>query len=520
VQWRNRSILAAALLMSAAPVLADPFAQITDRRFRQDVEMMSAAGLIRGPVDVWPMAWAQIDKGLDAAHDGRQLAPYLAAAVARVEALSDLAQQRAVVDVRVNVTNSPAVARDFNNTAREDFDGAAKVDLTAGNFSANVGVHYANGQRGNDYDFSPVQVAYVMGNWALYGGYTQIWTGPGQDGALLFSNSARPFPKIGIKRLVPDRIDFPLLKWLGPLSFDFFVGILDEQRDYPNQAIIGTHIAFEPVRGLTLGFSRMQQLCGEGRPCDFHTILKSFIGAGNADNPTAGDEAAFFAQPGNQIAGWNISYQHMFGQVAGKVYVEAEAEDSQHIVLEQYSRMVGTTWTGPYGVKGASWQLGLEYANTVASELFQGTSLSSSGNRIYPWSMYQNTLYYNGFTYNRMPIGYWTDGDSHNYSFSAAITDNNNRRWYGSARHVLLNEFELGNPPIGVIYPTGTREGQTQTYHVSANSETFDIFTVGVLLPTSIGDVTLEARGQTDSPNTPGYKDRQAQVEIGYRARF
>ena len=403
MRWRGGSICAALLLLTAAPALADPFAQITDRRFRQDVAMMSAAGLIRGPIDIWPMAWAQIDKGLDAAHDGRQLPPYLAAAVARVEALSDLAQHRAVVDMRVNVTNGAAVARDFNNTAREDFDGQAKVDLTAGNFSANLGVRYAPGQRGNDYDFSPVQVAVVMGNWALYGGYTQIWTGPGEDGSLLFSNSARPFPKIGLKRLVPDRIDFPLLKWLGPLSFDFFVGTLNEQRDYPNQIVIGTHIAFEPVKGLTIGLNRMQQLCGEGRPCGFTQILHSMIGFGNADNPTTGDQAAFFAQPGNQIAGWNISYQHLFGQVSGKIYVEAEAEDSQHIVLEQYSRMVGTTWTGPYGVKGATWQINLEYADTLASELFQGTALSRSGDRTYPGSMYQNSLYYDGFTYNRKP---------------------------------------------------------------------------------------------------------------------
>ena len=139
--------ITALLVTVAVPAIADPFAQITDRRFRQDIVTMKAAGLIIGPIDSWPMAWAQIDKGLDNAADGRVLAPDVAAAVARVGALSDLAHKSIVVELRANATNEAALARDFNGTAREQFDGSAKVDLTAGNFSANIGMRYAPDQR-------------------------------------------------------------------------------------------------------------------------------------------------------------------------------------------------------------------------------------------------------------------------------------------------------------------------------------------------------------------------------------
>lgn len=506
-------------MISAVPALADPFAQISDRRFRQDIQMMKAAGLIRGPIDSWPMAWAHIDQGLDAAHDGRAMAPHLAAAVARVEALSDLAKHDLVIDLRANVTNAPAVARDFNGTARQKFEGSAAVDVSVGAFSANLGVAVADGQLGRDYDLSPSQVAVVVGNWALYGGYTQQWFGPGEDGALLFSNSARSFPKFGIKRLVPYTINLPVLRWLGPVSFEIFGGVLNEQRDYPNQFIVGTRLSFAPTERLTIGLNRMQQLCGQGRPCSLSVIGKSFIGFGNADNPTPGNQAAFFAQAGNQIAGWDISYTRQFGQVTGKVYVEAEAEDSQNVLLEQYSRLLGTIWTGPIGSHGASWQFGAEYTNTIASQLFQGTFLKGTGNLQYRTSTYNNSLYYSGFTYRSRPIGFWTDGDSTNFVFSAALTDALNRRWYGSVRAADINSTNLGFPPTPVFLPGGTRQG-TISYRVSGNNEKINIFTGGVLWPTALGDITLEGRFQTDSPNTPGIRDRQAQIEFGYRGRF
>src|SRR3546814_17786937 len=52
--------------------------------------------------------------------------------------------------------------------------------------------------------------AYKLGNWAVYGGFVEHWWGPGNSGSLLFSTSARPFPKIGFKRLAAHPIDFPV----------------------------------------------------------------------------------------------------------------------------------------------------------------------------------------------------------------------------------------------------------------------------------------------------------------------
>ena len=523
---RKFALLATVLgLVAGAPAFAGPLAEVGDRQLRQDVDLLAAAGLIQGPVDSWPLAWAQIDAGLNRAHDGRELDPYLKSAVARLDRLADFAAQRVSLDVRLGATNNVSVARDFGTLARGQFDGSGRVEFNSSVVSVAIGAGLRSGAGNPDSNyvhFEPSQVVIRLDNWALYGGFTEEWFGPGHDGALLWSNSARPMPKIGLKRLNPNPVDFPVLRWLGPLQFEIFGGVLNEARDYRNTLVVGTRFSFTPARGLQIGFNRTQMLCGDGRPCGKKQLLSSFIGVGNADNPKTGDASAFFSQAGNQIAGYDISYTHRLGPIGAKLYFETEAEDSQHIILEQYSRLLGTTVSGPWGEKGASWTASLEYSDTLAAQLFNGTPLENLlfSKKTYPGSMYNHSLYTSGYTYYGRPIGYWTGGDSHNLSLSAAVTDTHNRRWYGSVRSVHLNIIDLGNPP-GAIFPRpdGTT-GPLISNPVSVDSEKFVMLTAGAEVPTAFGDVRVEARYQTDSPNTPGVRDGKAAIEVQFRQRF
>ncbi len=515
---------AGALLASAAPALAGPFAEVGDKQLRQDVDLLKAAGLIQGPVDSWPLPWEQIEPALDDARDGRKLDPYLEAAVARLEKLDDFARKRVTVEVNAMGTNGVATARDFGSEARGKADLSVAASYNSDVFSVTLGAGYRDGgkQVGSKVNFEPSEVSVRIGNWALYGGYTQQWFGPGHDGALMWSNSARPFPKVGIKRLMPYPIDFPVLRWLGPIRLEIFGGVLDGPRnDYRNIIAVGTRVSFAPARGLEIGLNRAQQLCGNGHACGFTQIKDSFIGAGNADNPTPGDLGAFYNQAGNQLAGYDASYVWRMGKVSAKLYFEVAAEDFQHILIEQYGRQLGGTFQGPWGHKGASWQFTVEYADTLAAQLFNGTPFEKvfKSRRQYPGSLYQNSLFTDGFTYRAQPLGYWTDGDSRNLVGSFSLTDTKNRRWYASARKVDLNLINLGNPPRAVALPDGTNGG-LQTNRVSFDKERFALLTAGVEWPTAYGDIKLEGRYQTDSPNTPGTRDARAQVEVGYRMRF
>ncbi len=517
-----KRLAALAALAMALPALAGPLADVGDRQMRQDIDLLKAAGLIRGPVDSWPMAWPQIDAALDAAHDGRVLDPWVRAAVDRLDRLSAHAAQRVAYDARIDATNNVSVARDFGELARADGDAAASAEFNTSVVSVRAGVGLRSGQTGNAYNFEPTQITIRLDNWALYAGYTQEYWGPGMDGALLFSNNTRPFPKIGVKRLMPDPINLPVLRWLGPIRLDFFGGVLNEQRDFRNVITFGTRISFAPTRHLEIGLNRAQMLCGEGRPCGGKQFLNSFIGVGNADNPPPGSEVGFNNQAGNQLAGFDLSYRQNFGAIATKLYFEAEAEDSQHIIIEQFGRLMGLNVSGPWGSRGAYWTANVEYADTQAAQFFNGTPLANiTGSKlIYANSFYNNSLYTSGFTYNALPIGYWTDGDARNLILQGAVTDNRNRRWYASVQSVHLNLHNLGNPPAAIFPRPDGSPGPLISSRVSTDSEKFAIVTAGAEVPTRFGDVRLEARYQSDSPSTPGRTVPRAAIEVQLRQRF
>src|SRR5690606_3821196 len=83
---KRLGVAVAAVLVSAIPAAAGPWLEAGDRQVRSDVELLKAAGLIRGPTNAWPLPWAQVAEGLERA-DGQPLLPHLAAAVRRLTIL-------------------------------------------------------------------------------------------------------------------------------------------------------------------------------------------------------------------------------------------------------------------------------------------------------------------------------------------------------------------------------------------------------------------------------------------------
>lgn len=480
--------LGCALALLAGPASAGPWLEAGDRQVRADVELLKAAGLIEGPVNSWPLPWMQVAAGLEAAR-GQSLPPHIAAAVRRLEILSDRDGQKSRYEAKARVTNRASVVRDFGDSAREDGDVSVRAEHELGKLYISYGVGWRDGQQGKDVHFEPASAALALGGWALYGGYVDTWWGPGHDSALLFSTNARPIPRVGIKRLSTSPIDFPVLRWLGPWKLDVFAGVATENRDdFDNPGIAGIRFAFEPLRGLEIGLNRGLQLCGRERPCGLGTIWDAFVGLGNADNTGTLDE------PGNQLAGFDISYTRMVGNVAVQAYTEWEAEDEDNVIIDQFARLAGVTLSGPIGTSGASWTFLGEWSDTLAIK-FLGTTR-------YPGSVYNNSIYTDGFTYRDRALGHSLDGDSKLMTAGLSVTDSRNRRYYGTYRSIDINR---------------TSNARNR---VSLNREKFDEIEAGVEWPTAIGDISLEARYDTDAPNTPGVSDSKTAIEFGWRSRF
>lgn len=495
--------LAALFLFLAAPVAADPWVGPGDARLRTDIELLHAHGYIVGPIDAWPLPWAQINRGLERAEADGALPPHMVAAVSRVRTISELYGRKTHFEARASATNEAALVRTFDRVARNKGDVSVLASHDLGALHVTWGGSWQSGgndgrpatQHGNGFAPDGSYAALKLGNnWALYGGWIDSWWGAGQDGAMLFSTSARPMPRVGFRRLEPFNIDFPVLKWLGPVTFDMFAAMAREEREHTNPAMVGMRFAFQPTPYFQIGLNRGLQLCGSGRPCDFKTWGKALIGFGDFDNTGTPDE------PGNQLAGFDMSYRRPIGDTGQvlKLTFATTAEDADNILIEQFARQIGAGISGPVGKKGALLDSGVEYVDSQAAKFF-GRLM---GGEIWPGSTYNNFIYTDGWTFGRRPVGHSLDGDARALTLFAALTDTRNRRWNVSARHIVLN---VRNYPF---------------YRISQNREKVLQLEGGLNWPTQFGDVKAATRLQKNAPNTPTRDPFLVQGEVSWTTRF
>lgn len=469
---------------------AAPWAEVGDLRLRSDLELLSDYGLFHGPMNSWPMPWAQISAGLDARGTEDNLPPHVLAALRRVEILmpGNDAFRSTRYEAGANVGNRPTLVRDFGDGTRADAEGYVRLEkhFTSSYVSINVGTRTA--QSGKGVNFERSYVAQALGNWIGYLGWVENWWGPGWDSTLLFSNNARPFPKIGIKRLNPKPFETKWLSWIGAWQFEAFVGLIDERREFSNQVVAGLKLAIEPVDGLSIGFNRALQLCGNGRPCGFKTWVNSFVGVGDADNTGTFDE------PGNQIAGIDVRYGNRIGNATYSIYGELIGEDEDNIIIDQISILGGASVQFPVGGEGSQLRLTGEYSDTFANRSFPGRERGSS--------TYNQFIYTDGFTYRDRAIGHSLDGDSRLVSMSGTYIDKENRLFRLAFRHADVNGDSRGR------------------HSISVNREKINLVEAETEWPTKWGDLRAQLSVADDRANTPGRSKATASFEFGWRVRF
>jgi hypothetical protein len=119
------------------------------------------------------------------------------------------------------------------------------------------------------------------------GGRESLWWGPGFNGSMLFSTNARPFDLVKAGAAEPFMLPW-IFESLGPIKLTYFLGQLEEHRDFPHTKLTGLRLNLTPASFLELGFSRVVQLNGEGRPSvGVGDYIKSLFGPGsdNVNSP-------------------------------------------------------------------------------------------------------------------------------------------------------------------------------------------------------------------------------------------
>ena len=169
------------------------------------------------------------------------------------------------------------------------------------------------------------------------GGYAQLdigfrphWWSPLSDSSMLMSSEAPTLPSVTLSNYEPisplgikyEFFDARMSK--QPIAFEQPDGTFKDVEGNPR--LFGAHLSIEPVSGWSMGFSRLLQYGGAGRPSSLKNLFDGFFNPSKYDNAQNG-ASSFNSQFGNQEASWTSSFLYP-GKVPFVVYAEYAGEDT------------------------------------------------------------------------------------------------------------------------------------------------------------------------------------------------
>ncbi|RMG99313.1 MAG: capsule assembly Wzi family protein, partial [Chloroflexi bacterium] len=302
---------------------ASPWVSPGDLLLRHDIQLLSDSGYLTSPSQSWPLPWADLRDV--AAYSGQAESAGLEQALNRVRrrfrAASRLGlSQHGGADLNIH----PQVFRDFSASPRESGEAFSAIHWLGWRFASQLQVEMVSGpDDGQRVRFDDSWVAATLGNWIVSFGAQDRWWGPGWDGSLILSTSARPVPALSFQRKQALPFNWPLLSFLGPWRLEGFVGQLEGDRAVSHAKLLGLRLSFKPWSDLEVGLSRTAQWGGNGRPENFTSLVNLILGRDNR-----GDSGINVNnEPGNQLGGvdWRLHTRLIssldlafYGQIVGE----------------------------------------------------------------------------------------------------------------------------------------------------------------------------------------------------------
>jgi len=160
-------------------------------------------------------------------------------------------------------------------------------------------------------------------NHVISFGKQDDWEGPGQGGAMSYSNNAENIYSFRINRIEP--LNVPLLSRItGPFRYEFLVGPL-KGHTYPIDPWLHVEkVSFRPTQNLEFGFERTVIWGGKDHePITIKSFLRSFFSF-SAPNPPVKDSPQ---DPGARFGAFDFSYRLPFVRNWLMLYCDSEVHD-------------------------------------------------------------------------------------------------------------------------------------------------------------------------------------------------
>ncbi len=435
---QHRVLLLVGLLW-LGPAQADPLLPPGDEGLRNDIQLLSDAGILHGPVMTWPLSWPDIARDVQAVANEDTLDVTTTSALLRVQRRARIASASGLSDLalRAAAAHEPSTLRGFADSPREEGEVGVGGSYLGEHVAINLrATAVADPDDGKRLRADGSYLGLLLGNFMFSAGYIERWWGPGWDGALALSTNARPIPSFTIERNYSDAFESRLLSWIGPWRASMSVGQA-EKHDIavPDVRFFAARVDFRPRPWLEFGLTRTAQWCGGDRPCGWRTFADMLAGKDNqVENGDIGD------QPGNQMAGYDMRLRSPWRALPLAFYTQWIGEDEAGGLPSKFMGQLGLeTW--------ASTRLGglrvrLEYADTTCTFTRELPEFNCG---------YRNGLYPQGYAYRGRIIGHSLDNDSRMYSLGAILSRLDSTVLSLTLRHAQINRDGTGVHAISEV---------------------------------------------------------------------
>lgn len=424
----TRGLLTAIVLTWSLAAAAGPNIAAGDLALRHDIQRLADAGVIKGPVSTWPLAWGPIASDIHSVDDEAGLSPDVLQSLTRVRARAAWETRTHEFWLRADASaaENPTRIRGFQDTPRESAQIGAGLAWTGDWLSVEL-----NGQAvdapadGEEFRADGSEIAVALGNYSISANTLDRWWGPGWDGSLILSNNARPIPAVSIDRIFTNSFESRWLHWLGPWDLSVHFGQFESERYVPNARFFGMRFNFRPIPSLEIGLSRTAQWCGDNRPCGLDTFIDLLLGRDNR-----GDQGIDLSnEPGNQLAGIDLRWASTVFNKQIAVYGQFIGEDEAGGFPSRYIGQMGVEMSGMLGARWSYRWFG-EFAAT-SSQFYQSTELFNYA--------YDHGIYQTGYRYRGRAVGHASDNDSRIISTGLLLQDDRETQWHALIRYGQLN---------------------------------------------------------------------------------
>ncbi len=436
------------ILLTSPIASSTPFIEPDNRWLRSDIQTLVEAGVITAPVTQWPIMWASLGGDLESANISKMNEKVNNAFIRVNKAYQRASNSTIQGHQSITAATDAAVFREFGDGAREETEIESALDWVGESFAAKLQFQAVNDPFDDEeFRLDGSYLGFVWGNWVFSGGAVDRWWGPGWKNSLILSNNARSIPALSIQRNKATAFETPWLSWIGPWTFETFMGQLESERAISNALIWGARGTFKPAQFLEIGLSRTAIWGGDGRSKGFST----FIDVLASTNENGGNGLTTADDPSNQQAGvdikWNLNH---FG-VPLSTYLQYIGDDKLIDGIPSKAIVSYGIESSQFIANWGSYHLFLEYSNTSVSG-FKGIRTDDT--------IFEHSLFQSGYRFRGRTIGPTFDNDSEvitlgfigsnyenqelsvNYSYMDLNRDNSNKTGFGG-NPITDTAFEL-----------------------------------------------------------------------------